>query len=378
MSGPEAKNPAPAGISSPEEIDVAALFDRLREELRRGAVHEDSRGAEFASTRALAERFWPVTAERPAGGGPKGVVKRFLRKLMRWYVEPLAADQRVFNDSVLKLVDALSERADSSAAAREQAERLVRELEERLARLERRGSSPGPGGVAAPVTVAAQPAAASVPDYFAFESRMRGSVDSIRERQRLYVDVLRDAAPVLDAGCGRGELLGLLREAGVEARGIDADSDMVAYARGDGLDVEQADLVEYLQRVGDGSLGAIFMGQVVEHLPAPTLVQTFQLAAAKLRPGGVLVAETINPLSPIALRNYFADLTHAQPLVPETLELLARQSGFAETEIRYLNEPAERLTEPDDPVIAANVRRLNDLLFAPLDYALVARTAAHE
>ncbi len=135
MSGPEAKNPAPAGISSPEETDVAALFDRLREELRRGAVHEGSQGAEFASTRALAERFWPVTAERPAGGGPKGVVKRFLRKLMRWYVEPLAADQRVFNDSVLKLVDALSERADASAAAREQSERLVRELEERLARL---------------------------------------------------------------------------------------------------------------------------------------------------------------------------------------------------------------------------------------------------
>jgi 2-polyprenyl-3-methyl-5-hydroxy-6-metoxy-1,4-benzoquinol methylase len=376
MSGPEAKNPAPAGISSPEEIDVAALFDRLREELRRGAVHEDSRGAEFAATRALAERFWPVTAERPAGGGPKGAVKRFLRKLMRWYVEPLAADQRVFNDSVLKLVDALSERADASAAAREQAERLVRELEERLARLERRG--PASGGVPAPVTVAAQPAAASVPDYFAFESRMRGSVETIRDRQRLYVDVLRDAAPVLDAGCGRGELLGLLREAGVEARGIDADSDMVAYARGDGLDVEQADLVEHLRRATDGSLGAIFMGQVVEHLPAPTLVQTFQLAAAKLRPGGLLIAETINPLSPIALRNYFADLTHAQPLVPETLELLARQSGFVETEIRFLNEPAERLTEPDDPVIAANVRRLNDLLFAPLDYALVARTAAHE
>jgi 2-polyprenyl-3-methyl-5-hydroxy-6-metoxy-1,4-benzoquinol methylase len=376
MSGPEAKNPAPAGISSPEEIDVAALFDRLREELRRGAVHEDSRGAEFASTRTLAERFWPVTAERPAGGGPKGAVKRFLRKFMRWYVEPLAADQRVFNDSVLKLVDALSERADASAAAREQAERLVRELEERLARLERR--APAASGTSVPVTVAAQPAAASVPDYFAFESRMRGSVDSIRNRQRLYVDVLRDAAPVLDAGCGRGELLGLLREAGVEARGIDADSDMVAYARGDGLDVEQADLVEYLQAAADASLGAIFMGQVVEHLPAPTLVQTFQLAAAKLRPGGVLIAETINPLSPIALRNYFADLTHAQPLVPETLELLARQSGFAETEIRYLNEPAERLTEPDDPVLAANVRRLNDLLFAPLDYALVARTAVHE
>jgi SAM-dependent methyltransferase len=376
MSGPEAKNPAPAGISSPEEIDVAALFDRLREELRRGAVHEDSRGAEYASTRALAERFWPVTAEHPAGRGPKGVVKRFLRKLMRWYVEPLAADQRVFNDSVLKLVDALSERADSSAAAREQAERLVRELEERLERLERRG--PAAAAPAAPTTVATQPAAVSVPDYFAFESRMRGSIESVRERQRRYLDDLRHDAPVLDIGCGRGELLGLLREAGVEARGIDADADMVAYARGDGLEVEQADLVEYLEGVSAGSLGAVFMAQVVEHLPAATLVQALRLAAAKLRPGGVLIAETINPLSPIALRNYFADLTHAQPLVPETLELLARQSGFAQTEIRYLNEPAERLTEPDDPVIAANVRRLNDLLFAPLDYALVARTATHE
>ena len=376
MSGPEAKNPAPAGISSPEEIDVAALFDRLREELRRGAVHEDSRGGEYASTRALAERFWPVTAEHPAGGGPKGVLKRFLRKLMRWYVEPLAADQRVFNDSVLKLVDALSERADSSTAAREQAERIVRELEERLVRLERRG--PATGGAPAPATVATQPAAASVPDYFGFESRMRGSVESIRERQRRYVDDLRHDAPVLDIGCGRGELLGLLREAGVEARGIDADADMVAYSRGDGLEVEQADLIEYLDGVGAGTLGAIFMGQVVEHLPAPTLVQALRLAAAKLRPGGVLIAETINPLSPIALRNYFADLTHAQPLVPETLELLTRQSGFAKTEIRFLNEPAERLTEPDDPVIAANVRRLNELLFAPLDYALVARTATHE
>jgi SAM-dependent methyltransferase len=373
MSGPEAKNPAPAGISAPDDLDVADLFERLREELRRGAGSGGGAESEFAATRALAERFWPVTAEREAGGGPKGLVKRVLRKLMRWYVEPLAADQRVYNSAVLKLVDALSERADAAAASNERARRLLRELEERLTRVERRG---GGAASAPPATVAAQPAAAALPDYFAFESRMRGSVDAIRERQRRYVEDFRAAAPVLDIGCGRGELLQLLREAGVEARGIDADADMVAYARGDGLDVEQADLVEYLQRLDDGSLGGIFMGQVVEHLPPGVLVRSLELAARKLRPGGVLVAETINPLSPLALRHYFADLTHAQPLVPETLQLLARQSGFADTEVRFLNEPAERLTEPDDPVIAANVRRLNELLFAPLDYALVARTAA--
>jgi SAM-dependent methyltransferase len=368
----EEKNRVAAGISPPEEIDVAALYEQLRVELRRRPSDGSGGGASMAATRSLAERFWPVTAERDVGHGPKAFVKRVLRKLMRWYVEPLAADQRVYNDSVLKLIDALSERADNAEAARQASARLVRELEERLARIERRGRS-APG---APATVAAQPAAAAVPDYFAFESRMRGSVESVRERQRRYVDDFRGLAPVLDVGCGRGELVALLGEAGIEARGVDADADMVAYARGDGLDVEQADAVRYLEGLSDSSLGGVFMGQVVEHLPPNVLVRVFELVAAKLRPGGLLVAETINPLSPLALRNYFADLTHAQPLVPETLELLARQAGFAGTEIRFLNEPAERLTEPDDPVIAANVRRLNELLFAPLDYALVARTSA--
>jgi SAM-dependent methyltransferase len=116
------------------------------------------------------------------------------------------------------------------------------------------------------------------------------------------------------------------------------------------------------------------MAQVVEHLPPGALARLLELAAAALRPGGLLVAETINPLSPLALRNYFADLTHAQPLVPETLELLVRQSGFADVEIRYLNEPERRLEEPADPALAANARRLNEILFAPLDYAVLART----
>jgi SAM-dependent methyltransferase len=179
---------------------------------------------------------------------------------------------------------------------------------------------------------------------------------------------------VLDLGCGRGEFLGLLREAGLEARGVDLDADMVAFAGGEGLDVEQTGAVEYLDGLEDGSLGGIFAAQVVEHLPPPVLVRLLELAAVKLRPGGLLVAETINPLSPLALRNYFADLTHAQPLVPETLELLARQSGFASVDVRFANAPEENLVEPADPTIAANVRRLNELLFAPLDYAILART----
>lgn len=76
----------------------------------------DRRSRDAASTRGLAERFWPVSADKPLERrpGPKGWVafqaKRVLRKVMRWYVEPAFADQRAFNDAVLKLIDDLDER----------------------------------------------------------------------------------------------------------------------------------------------------------------------------------------------------------------------------------------------------------------------------
>jgi len=266
------------------------------------------------------------------------------------------------------MIDGLVEEVDRGERSREEAARTLGELEERLTRTERRR------GGSAPVTVASQPAQPALPDYFAFEARMRGSTADVRERQRPYVEDFRDAAPVLDVGCGRGEFLALLGEAGIDAHGVDADADMVAYARGEGIDVEQADALAHLESLDDGSLGGIFMAQVVEHLPPPRLFRLLELSVRALRSGGVLVAETINPLSPLALRSYFADLTHAQPLVPDTLALLARQAGFHEVETRFLNEPAEKLAIPDDPTIAANVRKLNDILFAPLDYAILART----
>jgi SAM-dependent methyltransferase len=384
-----------------QEANFEAIRERLQAELERGnGSAPEEPDDRFARRRDEAERLWSVSAERPflsrAGmwGRTRGLVlvpaKSFLRKLMRWYVEPLAVDQRRFNGAVLKLVDALSERTDAALAATDAAlaaleSRLdafgpkvegqglrTKELDERLTRLERRERAYLPRPVAPPVP--AEAAGQLVfPDYFAYESRMRGATELVREKQRAYLEDFREAAPVVDLGCGRGEFLSLLRDSGIEATGVDVDGDMVAYARGEGLKVEHIGAIEYLESLADGSLGGIFAAQLVEHLPAPTVVRLLELGSAKLRPGGLLVAETINPVSPLALRNYFADLTHAQPLVPETLELLARQAGFASVETRFLNEPDEKLAEPADPTIAANVRRLNELLFAPLDYAIIAR-----
>jgi len=333
--------------------------------------------------RERAERLWPVTVDRQRSRAPglRGLLtapaKRLVRPLLRSYVAPLVDAQRDFNDVTLKLIDDLYRQLEQRTD-----QRFLGELEERLLRLERASRS-----TTASASPAAPPSASTPPiDYFAFEARMRGSRADIRDRQQRYVADFADAAPVLDVGCGRGEFLSLLGEAGIEAMGVDQDADMVESCRSEGLVVEQGDALAYLERLEDGSLGGVFAAQVVEHLPPAPLLRLLELVRAKLRPGGVLVAETMNPLSLVALKNYFADLTHAQPLVPETLAMLARQAGFRSTEVRFLNPPpdGERLRPvalPADPAfdearlaLDANVARLNEIVFGPQDYALVGRT----
>jgi hypothetical protein len=94
-----------------ETTDVAALFARLKEEVRAaGPRRADVTPAQVRlSARDQAERLWAVSAERPIAG-KGGPLKWVLRRLMRWYVEPAMADQRSFNDAVLKLVDDIDER----------------------------------------------------------------------------------------------------------------------------------------------------------------------------------------------------------------------------------------------------------------------------
>jgi hypothetical protein len=94
-----------------EGTDVAALFAQLKEEVRAaGPRAGDVTPAQVRlSTRDQAERLWAISADRPIVG-KAGPVKLFLRRFMRWYVEPAFADQRAFNDALLKLIDDLDER----------------------------------------------------------------------------------------------------------------------------------------------------------------------------------------------------------------------------------------------------------------------------
>ena len=102
--------------------------------------------------------------------------------------------------------------------------------------------------------------------YPGFEDVFRGTFEFIKDRQRVYLDELIGQAPVLDFGCGRGEMLELLKDAGIEAVGVDQDEDQIARCRARGLDAVCSDGLDHLSGVADGSLGALFSSQVIEHL----------------------------------------------------------------------------------------------------------------
>jgi SAM-dependent methyltransferase len=222
--------------------------------------------------------------------------------------------------------------------------------------------------------------------YVGFENQFRGSRDAIRARLESYLPFFTGTADVLDVGCGRGEFLELLAGAGVTARGIDSNHEMAEQCRARGLDVVEADAVGYLAGLPDGALGGLFAAQVVEHLPADYLLRFLELAFHKVRPGGRVVLETLNPACWVAFfESYIRDITHKWPLHPETLKYLMLASGFTRAEIEYrspvpLQDRLQTIAAPPggDAAMAdlietfnANAAKLNSRIFTNLDYAVI-------
>jgi glycosyltransferase involved in cell wall biosynthesis len=166
--------------------------------------------------------------------------------------------------------------------------------------------------------------------YFDFEATFRGPEGRVRNIQRAYLPLLAGHAPVLDVGFGRGELLDLLREAGVEARGVDADAGMVDHVRAKGHDVVLGNANDYLRDLEAETLGAIVALEVVEHLPYETLMEFLTLARSRLREDGLLLFETVNPHAVHAMKAFWVDPTHEHPIFPEVALELCRLSGFAQ------------------------------------------------
>jgi glycosyltransferase involved in cell wall biosynthesis/SAM-dependent methyltransferase len=194
--------------------------------------------------------------------------------------------------------------------------------------------------------------------YTGFEAVFRGSESRVADLQRVYLGLLGNRSPVLDFGCGRGEFLDLLAEAGVPARGVDIDAAMVERAREKGHDVEHADGIEYLAAQPDATFGVIFAAQVIEHLPYQSLLEFLTLAERKLEPGGLLISETVNPHPLNAFKAFWLDLTHERPIYPEVAITLCRLHGFSSARVFFPagtgDYETDRLEQPAYSVVASS------------------------
>ncbi len=131
-------------------------------------------------------------------------------------------------------------------------------------------------------------------------------------------------APVLDVAAGRGDLLDALAQAGVAARGAEADPYLVAQAVAAGLAVVRSGPMVSLGQAGDASVGAVAALGVVERLGSAGAADLVGLAAAKIRPGGRLVIESVDPAGPAV----WSDPRTVRPQDPGWLAWVCGQDGF--------------------------------------------------
>ncbi len=297
------------------------------------------------------------------------------------YREAMAARERRIEGGMATILAAQEELRASIAVLQQATQNVKREV----SRLATAAPSHGVAAVQGTATSAPSSTSESLDShkYVAFEDQFRGSAEDIRGRLAEYLPIFRGASDVLDVGCGRGEFLTLLREEGVRGRGIDLNASMVDVCRGKGLDAHHADALTYLRAQPDGSLGGLIAAQVVEHLQPSYLTSFLDAAFDKLRPGSPIVLETINPGCWFAFfESYIRDITHSQPLHPDTLKYLLVASGFQRIEIQYrapypewdklqpLAAPARDTAIVDHvETLNANVEKINRLLFTYLDYA---------
>jgi len=333
-------------------------------------------------------------ARMPPAQGHPGPVKRATRTVLLEMGRPNATHQQRIDLEILRRLEALeqskrqiqgwlqatSDRGDETAGHMIELERELREslaeLEQRLTRtrelvpddtplygdgafrLERFDAGLGGSVVGFRGRSNGDSAEAL---YASFEDYFRGPEEEIRERQRAYLQLLEGRKRILDVGCGRGEFLELMRQAGIEAEGIDIDPAMIEHCRGKGLDNARiGDGTGYLEGVPDYSLGAVFAAQVIEHLPYEQLVRFLRAAREKLEPGGLLVLESVNPHAPQGMKHFWIDPTHCHPLFPETVIALCGLTGFAGAFVWY----PQGSGDPDRDRIQQ------------LDYAVVAETTA--
>lgn len=214
--------------------------------------------------------------------------------------------------------------------------------------------------------------------YVAFEDKFRGTEEEITDKLKIYLPLLKSLTidlkkyPIIDIGCGRGEMLTLMKSQGYKAKGVDINEEMVVRAKSNGLDVIQADAITYLEKQKSGSLGVISGFHIVEHIPFSQLLRLFSAAYRALTPGGIVIFETPNPENIIVGScNFYHDPSHLNPIPPTILQFELQTQGFEKAEIMRL-QPMRENIQHDDELVKAMAERM----FGAQDYSVIGRKRA--
>ncbi len=230
--------------------------------------------------------------------------------------------------------------------------------------------------------------------YLAFENRFRGSSAEIKKRLEVYGPQILETAACfpgglcLDLGCGRGEWLEILAARGLKAVGIDSNSVMVETCRELGFETHWGDGLERLADYEDASVALLTGFHIIEHLPSfESLAALASESMRVLMPGGLVIFESPNPENlTVGACSFYLDHTHRKPLHPESVGLLMRSTGFAETKVLRLvhgraSEPPFETPDPEAPMseeLGKVFRLLNNHLLSAPDFAVVGRKPLDE
>ncbi len=141
------------------------------------------------------------------------------------------------------------------------------------------------------------------------------------------------AGPVLDIGCGQGELVRLLIADGYDAHGVDVSPEQVSMAKAAGLDrVQEGDYRIVLAERAE-QLSTVIATDVLEHLSKAEVLRTFDDVIQALIPGGLFVARVPNAVSPFGGHIRYGDFTHESWFTASSIRQLAAAAGYKTTAI---------------------------------------------
>ena len=373
------------------KVDVAAIMQEIKRSVLGDMDNEYALGNEaekiadfIHNTRKENEPYMEIGLRLPQALRFPAPVRKMIvlfSRLVRKSTRFIAKDQIIVNHNVDACIKALVEREDA----------IRKELESRIAAMERENK------ILIKKLDTIKPADRTdgrdlLPQelYVEFENRFRGSQDEIFRRLDYYVKkCLEDEAGkenevCIDLGCGRGEWLKKMQEAGYRAVGVDINAEMVLACREQQLEAYKDDAIHFLQRYEDNSVSVVSAFQVIEHISKADLLELLKETYRVLKPNGRIILETPNICNiEVGTSAFQLDPTHINPMHPELTKFLAEYAGYRDAEIVYWKEEeieqwVESVIAQDDKngidstVVRVMLESMKRLVYSSPDYALIA------